>query len=65
MSDKLLAGLPVMTDAKLKNLLGNACRPTMRGHADAARLEAAILDELARRRIARLRPEGGPVLGAA
>lgn len=57
--EKLLAGLPGLSEAKLKLRLENARRPAMRGREDAARLEAAILAELAGRRRARLKPEGG------
>lgn len=59
MIEKLIAELPQKTDAQLEALLANARRPAQRGRPEAAQLEAAILAEGARRRLARLKPEGG------
>lgn len=56
--ERRIAELPGKTDAQLQVLLENARRPAQRG-PEAARLEAAILAECARRRLARLKPEGG------
>ncbi len=59
MIEKLIAELPQKTDAQLEALLANTRRPAQRGRPEAARLEAAVLAEGARRRLARLKPEGG------
>ena len=59
MIDKLLADLPQKTDAQLEVLLTNAQRPSQRGRPEALRLEAAILAENSRRKLARLTQVGG------
>lgn len=59
MIERLIAVLPEKTDAQLQVLLTNARRPAQRGRPGAVRLEEAILAEAARRRLARLMPEGG------
>lgn len=59
MIDKLLADLPQKTDAQLEVLLANARRPAQRGRPEAFRLEAAILAENSRRKLARLAQIGG------
>lgn len=59
MIEKMLNEVPGMPVARLQVLLANTRRPAMRGRADASQLEAAILAELASRRLARLKREGG------